>query len=148
MLSNNVNPFLLLGKIPAVKKKFEEQGTTHRDVVNKVWTDKRFGFGIMISGGGLIIIFFLMIFSVYQVSNGLFNYPISFSWRLPFLICAGLAYIICHFTVFKDDKYIPYFKQFEKWSKADKWKYGFLSFCFMVGAITLFIYSFRFLPAL
>lgn len=148
MLSNKLNPFMLLGKIPAVKRKFEEQGTTHLDVVNKVWTDKRFGFGIMISGGGLVIIFFLMIFSVYEVLNGLLNYPIKLSWRLPFVICAGLSYIICHYTVFQKDKYIHYFKQFEKWSSREKWKYGLLSFSFIAGTITLFIYSFRFLPAL
>lgn len=44
---------MLLGKIPAVKRKFEEQGTSQEEVVNKVWGDKRYGFGIMISGGGL-----------------------------------------------------------------------------------------------
>jgi hypothetical protein len=49
--SNKLNPFMLLGKIPAVRRKFEELGTTHKDTVNKVWNDKRFGFGIMISGG-------------------------------------------------------------------------------------------------
>ncbi|WP_158860700.1 hypothetical protein [Lunatibacter salilacus] len=55
---NKLNPFLLLGKIPAVKRKFEEQGTSHKEVVNKIWMDRRYGFGIMISGGGLVIIFF------------------------------------------------------------------------------------------
>lgn len=58
LLSNKLNPFLLLGKIPAVKRKFEEQGTSQEEVVNKIWGDKRYGFGIMISGGGLAIIVF------------------------------------------------------------------------------------------
>lgn len=57
LLSNKLNPFLLLGKIPAVKRKFEEQGTSQEEVVNKIWGDKRYGFGIMISGGGLAIYF-------------------------------------------------------------------------------------------
>lgn len=147
MLSNNLNPFLLLGKIPAVRKKFEDQGTTHLIIVNKVWTDKRFGFGIMISGGVLAIIVFFMIWSIFLVINSLLINSIKFSW-LPFVICMGLAYIICNFTVFQNDKYIKYFKQFEKWSRREKWIYGLLTFSFIVGTITLFIYSLRLLPIL
>ena len=145
LLFNKINPFILLGKIPAVKKKFEEQGTTHLEVVNKIWGDKRYGFSIMISGGALVITLFLMILSVFDILNSLLKYPIKSSW-LPFAICVGLAYTICHFTVFKEDKYIRYFKQFEKWSKKDKWKYGVLSFAFVAGSVILWIYSFRFLP--
>jgi hypothetical protein len=145
MLSNKVNPFLLLGKIPAVKKKFEEQGTTLLDTGNMLWTDKRFGFGITYSGGGLAIMVSLIIWSIFLFFNSILINPIK-TVKEPFLICTALAYIICHYTVFKNDKYIPYFKQFEKWSKQEKLKYGLLSFSFIVGTITLFIYSFRFLP--
>lgn len=145
LISNRINPFVLIGRIPAVKKKFEEQGTTHLDVVNKLWTDRRFGFSIMISGGGLVIIFFLMIFSVYEIVNGLLNYPIKMSWRQPFVICVALAYIICHYTVFQKDKYLKYFKKFDKWTRHEKWKYGLLSFAFVVGVVVLWVFSFRFL---
>lgn len=147
MLSNKLNPFLLIGKLPAVKKKFEEQGTTHLDVVNKLWTDKRNGFGIMISGGGLAIIVFLIIWSIFLVLNSFLITPFKFSWQ-PFAICMGLAFTVCHYAVFQRDKYIRYFKEFEKWSSREKWKYGLLTFSFIVGAITLFIYSFWLLPAL
>ena len=56
LLSNKLNPFLLIGKIPAVKRKFEEQGTSQIEVVNKVWGDKRYGFSIMLSGGFLFAV--------------------------------------------------------------------------------------------
>lgn len=144
-LSNKLNPFLLIGEIPAIKKKFEEQGTSQKEVVNKVWADKRYGFGIMISGGGLAIILFLMVWVVFLILNSLLKNPINFSW-LPFAICMGLAYTICHFLVFQRDKYIGYFRKFDKWSKQQKWRYCLLSFAFIVGVIILFIYSFRFLP--
>lgn len=146
LLSNKLNPFLLVGKIPAVKRKLEEQGTSLKEVGNKVWTDKRYGFGIMISGGGLVIIVFLMIFSVNEITNGLLNYPIKLSWRQLFVICSVLSYIICHITVFQKDKYISYFKQFDKKSRQEKRKYGLLSLAFVVGAFALWIYSFRFIP--
>ena len=145
MLSNRFNPFLLLGKIPAIKRKFEEQGTTHLDVVNKIWTDKQFGFGIKISGGGLIIIVFFIIFSICLISNAILNNPLNFSWRQQLPLCMIIAFIICYYMVFQNDKYIRYFKRYEKWSKPEKWKNALLSFILVIGTLALFIYSFRFL---
>ncbi|MBW3545639.1 MAG: hypothetical protein KY428_08605 [Bacteroidetes bacterium] len=144
MLSNKLNPFVLIGKIPAVKRKFEEQGTTHLEVANKVWTDRRFGFGVMISGSGLVITIFLILLAAFDISNALLKHPINFSWQ-PFVVCMGLAYIICHFTVFKEDKYIKYFKKFDKWTKREKWKYALLSLIFVIGSVALWLYSFQFL---
>ena len=147
LLSNMLNPFVLIGRIPLVRKKFEEQGTTHLEVTNKIWSDKRYGFSIMISGGSLVIVLFSIIMAVFDILNSFFQYPIKSS-ELPFFLCALLAYVFCHFTVFKKDKYLKYFQQFDKWTKQQKWKYGLFSFFFVVGAIVLFIYSFKFLPKL
>ena len=97
---NKLNPFLLIGKIPAVKRKFEEQGTSQVEVVNKVWGDKRYGFGIMLSGGALAIIIFLVILSASLIVKSLLNYPVKLSW-LPFALCMALAYGVCHFMVFQ-----------------------------------------------
>jgi hypothetical protein len=145
MFSNKLNPFLLLGKIPAIKRKFEEQGTTHLEVVNKVWTDRSFGFGIMISGSAIVILVFIMILSIYDILNFLLNYPID-NLTYPFVFNMILAYLICHFAVFKKDKYIMHFKKFDKWSKREKIKYALISFTYIVLTFILFIYSFRFLP--
>ena len=112
LLSNKLNPLVLIGRIPAIKKKFQEQGTTHMEVVNKIWGDKRYGFSIMISGSGLVVALFVMILAVFDISNSLLKNPIKSAW-LPFVLCMALAYLICHFSVFQRDKYISYFKQFE-----------------------------------
>jgi len=147
LLSNKLNPFVLIGKIPAVKKKFEEQGTSLLGVTNKIWGDKRYGFSIMISGGGLVIAVFLIILAVFDIFNGVLPIPIKSS-GLPFLFCILIAYRICHYTVFKGDKYLSYFRQFEKWTKGEMWKYALLTFAFIAGSIILWLYSFRFLPKL
>lgn len=145
ILFNKLNPFLLLGKIPAVKRKFEEEGTSHKEVVNKLWTDRRYGFGVMISGGVLVIIVFLILLAIFDMLSSLLLNQISFSWQ-PFVTCMVFAYIICHFSVFQNDKYISYFKKFDKKSRQEKRKYGLLSLAFVVGALVLWIYSFRFIP--
>lgn len=145
MLWNKLNPFLLLGKIPVIKRKFEERGVSQSDVVNKVWGDKRYGFSIMISGGGLVIMTFFIVWTFFLLLNSLFQNPFNFSWP-PFVICMGLAYCICHYLVFSQDKYLQYFQKFDQCKKAEKWKYCFFTFFFVLGAIVLFVVSFRFLP--
>lgn len=145
LLSNKLNPFLLLGKIPALKRKFEEQGTTQEEVVNKVWSNRRYGFGVMVSGGGLAIILFFIVWTIFLLLNSLLKHPINFSWP-PFAVCMAIAYAICHLLVFRKDRYIKYFKKFDKWTRQEKWKYGILSFAFIVGVVVLWLYSFRFLP--
>jgi hypothetical protein len=99
LLSNKLNPFVLIGKIPAVKKKLEEQGTSLLGVTKKIWGDRRYGFSIMISGGGLVIAVFLIILAVFDIFNGVLPIPIKSS-GLPFLFCILIAYRICHYTVF------------------------------------------------
>lgn len=145
MLTNKLNPFLLIGEIPIVKRRLQEQGTNLKDIGDKVWTDKQFGFGIMISGGGLVLIVLLTIFSIYMIVNGASNYSINLSWRKPFVIGSLLSYIICHITVFKKDKYICYFKRFDKKSRLEKRRYGIMSLAFVFVALGLWIYSFRYI---
>lgn len=145
MLSNKVNPLLLLGHIPAVKRKFKEQGTTQKDVVNKVWTDERFGFGIMISGAALVIFIFCVIFPVSLIINSIVACH-DVPWRYLFFFAGGLSYLLCHCLVFKNDKYLVYFNRFSKWSMNEKCKYALFGFSFFLGAMALFIYSFRVLP--
>jgi hypothetical protein len=147
LLSNKLNPFLSLGRIPAVKKKFEEQGTSLKEIGNKVWTDRRYGFGVMISGGAITIFLFFVLWSIFLVANSFAGYPLDFSWH-PFVICLVISYFICHLLVFQKNKYISYFKGFDKRSKHVKRNYGLLSFVFVISTIVLFIYSFRFLPPL
>ena len=147
MLSNKLNPFVLLGKIPAVKRKFEEQGTTLLDTTNKIWTDKRFGFGIMISGGALAGIITFLFWGFVSTVLGYFD--IYFIVKPIYVFgYAILSFILCYYTVFKGDKYIKYFKKLDKRSRSEKWKYALFTFLFVAGSVALWIYSFRFLPNL
>ncbi|GAA5030058.1 hypothetical protein GCM10011506_18860 [Marivirga lumbricoides] len=145
MFSNKVNPLVLLGKIPAVKRKFEEQGTTLLDTTNKIWADKRFGFGIMISGSGLVISLAFLLWGLVTVSASFFN--IYFYIQLFHVVAYGaIAYLICHLLVFKNNKYIKYFKKLDKRPKEKKWKYAIFSILFVIGCVALWLFSFQFLP--
>lgn len=142
--SNRVNPFILLGTIPAVRKRLREKGTSLVEITDQMWTDKRFGLGIMLSGGALAILLFFVIWTTYLIANYQLGYLFQFTWK-PFSLCMALSYLICHRLVFRHDKYLEYFKRFEKWTKRDKWKYGTLFFSFVIFSCASFIISFRFL---
>jgi len=149
-LFNKVNPSILLGKIPAIKRKLEKQGTSPEEtmaVVDKIWTDRRFGVGIMVSGGGVVIVVFLLFLAVFDMANSLLKYPLEFSWK-PFIVLMVIAYTLCYITIFQKDKYLDYFKKFDQWSKQKKRRYGLYSLTFVIGVVILWIYSFRFLPPL
>jgi hypothetical protein len=147
LFSNKINPFVLLGKIPAVRKKFEEQGTSLLGVTNKIWGDKRYGFSIMISGSAIVICLTFLIWGIVSSISSLFDLYFYIK-PLHVVLYAINSYLTCHLTVFKGDKYLKYFKRFSKWSIKEKWLYSLLSFAFVIGSISLWIYSFRFLPKL
>ncbi len=144
LLSNKINPLAQLGKIPAVKRKLEERGINLDEATNKIWADKGYGFSILISGAALVVFLFVLLVSIFDILNSLFRFPFT-NLLYAHVICMGLGYAICHFLVFKKDKYLKYFKQFDKWDKREKWKYGIFSFIFIVFVICIFIYSFSFL---
>lgn len=147
MFSNKLSPFVLLGKIPRIKRNLEKQGTTLVDVTNKVWTDKRFGFGIMISGGAIVVCVTFLIWGVLSAFLGFLK--IYFLVEPMYVFAYALmSYLICHLLVFRQDKYIEYFKKLDKSSRSEKWKYALSSLLFVVGSVSLWLYSFRFLSKL
>ena len=145
--SNKRNPFLLIGKIPAVKRKFEEQETSHQDVVNKVWRDKRYGFSKMISGGVTVVVLSFLIWGLLSTFLGLFK--VYFFVKPIYVIAYGLvSFLVCHLLVFRQDKYIEYFKKLDNQSKQEKWQNAIVSLFIVIGSIALWLYSFQFTPIL
>ena len=144
LLSNKINPFVLLGQIPSIKKRFEEQGSSLLEVTNNLWGNKRSGFSIMISNSTIVVVLSFLISGLTTTAASFFNY---YFYVMPnHLIFHGIvSSIICYFAVFKGDKYLEYFNKFEKWSKAEKWKYCLLSFTFIISSVLLVLYSFRFM---
>jgi hypothetical protein len=130
-----------------VEKNFREQGTTLKEFGNKLWTDRRYGFGVMISGAVLTISIFFIIWILFLGANSLMDYPLNFTWH-PFAICLFIAYSICHRFVFRNEKYIRYFKKFDRLSHREKRRYGLLSLSFIVVVMVFLILSFGILPPL
>jgi hypothetical protein len=102
-------------------------------VINQFYENKHYGTSTIFAGGmllGGIAIFFFSLFII-------LNLPIS----LPVIVvCFALSGIVSYYFVFRNDKYLIYFEQFEKWQKVDKRKYYLLTF-----SSTIFIFSLLYL---
>ncbi len=61
MLSNKVNPFSLIHKLPFQKRRYEEFGIYIQKQSIKAFSDKRNGFGMTVAGDMLFGLLFLLI---------------------------------------------------------------------------------------
>ncbi|TJZ53595.1 hypothetical protein FAZ15_16300 [Sphingobacterium olei] len=135
-LFNKINPAWLLMKIPFIKRRYEKMGVTRQSINrdnNNLWGDKRFGLSTVAAGGflwGGLGLFFFSVLMMLKVAIS----------TVLIVGCALGAGLICYAFVFRQDKYIKYFDKYEKWSKQEKRKYGWLT----VGSILFVLLSFYF----
>ncbi len=120
LITERMNPFRLLFSIPAVKRKAKKEGVDLHKSVDIAFGDKRFGLSTVAAGGflwGGLALFFFSVLMMLKVSIS-----------TPLIIGCGVSSgLICYLYVFKQDKYIKYFDRYEKWSKREKQKYGWLT---------------------
>jgi len=131
LITERFNPVNLIHKLPFQRKRYEELGIDIHDEINKIWGDKQFGLSIQAAGGllwgGLGLFFFSL--------SMLFNFQISI---LLLFGCAILSGAIYYVFIFRDDKYLIYFKKYENCSRNVRRKYNWLT----VGSIFLVLLSF------
>jgi len=143
LFANKINPFRYLAKIPSVKKRLLEKGIANiEDEINKAFGNKEYGLSMTVAGGALIGILFFFFLAVlnFLLKLLLGNIPLS---AVNFILCAVLSVALSYVYVFKNDKYLRYFEKFEEWGKADKSKYGWLTFAFVILVFCLFILSLK-----
>lgn len=131
LFTEKFNPFRLLFKIPFIKQKAEEKGVDLDRSVDIAFGDKQFGLSTVAAGGFLGGGLGLFLFSVLMMMKVAISTP-------PIIGCGLGSGLICYVFVFKQDKYIQHFDKYEKWSRQEKRKYGWLT----VGSILFVLFSF------
>lgn len=138
LLTNKVNPFTLIQKLPFLKRRYAELGIDDVQAeINKAFSDQRFGISVTVAGGLLVGTMFLLIMGTAQLAIRLMNLHIVFTapYFIVFILIPSTA---CYFYVFKNDKYLKYFKEFETWPKAERRKNIYLSIGFIILVICIF----------
>ncbi len=121
LLFNKINPTILLFKIPFIRKKFKDNQGIDKPVewFNDFWLNKETGFGLIFTGGWLVAIVFILLFSLMKIVFNLVNLDELLN-EYYFIALGILSYLICYFIVFKEDKYLVYFDSFKYWTKREK----------------------------
>lgn len=140
LFANKVNPFRALAETSFIKKRLEEKGVMNlQKEIDKAFGDKTFGLSTTVAGGILFGFLGIFFFSLLILFN-LIGYA-----AIPHIIgCCVISGAICYFFVFRDDKYLKYFDEYEKLPKVKRWKYYWLtlmsifilSVLFYIGLIT------------
>ena len=131
LFANKINPFLLIHKLPFQKRRYEELGIDIYKEIDKAFGNKEYGISMIVAGGAMLGILFFFFLAALNILLKLLSGNITLS-ALHFIFCGILTVALSYFFVFKKDKYLSYFEQFEEWGKADKIKYGLLSFAFVL----------------
>lgn len=140
LFTNKINPFHLIHKLQFQKRKYEELGIDIHKEIDKAFGNKEYGLSITVAGGALVGVLFFFLLASLNVLIKLLTENIMLS-ILHFILCAVLSVALSYFFVFKNDKYLKYFKMFEGWGKTDKRKYGWLTFSFVLATFCLLILS-------
>ena len=140
LLDNKINPFNLIHKLPFQKRKYEELGIDIHKEINKAFGDKDNGLSIMVAGGVLFGVLFFLLFAITKILMSAINNGTVLSAGY-FIAFGFLSLIVCYLFVFKKDKYLAYFKDFESWTKGENRKYGWISFVFIVAVFLMFLVS-------
>lgn len=91
----------------------------------------------MVAGG---VLFAVLFFFLFASTNILMNAINAATLSVGYFIAFGLvSLIVCYLFVFKNDKYLAYFKEFEGWTKVESRKYGWMSFLFIIAVLILFL---------
>lgn len=131
LVTEKINPFRLLFKIPIVRKKAKEQGVDLQKSINEAWGNEVYGLSVSYAGGlfgGIIALFFFSLLILFDLNISV----------VSVVGCGILSAGICYMSVFKNDKYISYFKKYANWSRIEKRRYSWLTFGSILVVFILF----------
>jgi len=148
-------PVYYWDKIPPLKRYFNKRGVDIERVVRTVTNNTRLEMVSIYAGvvmGGLVI---FLIVGIFNCSQLLFTQSISqpishwisknrFQTGLFLLALIVPSFLLNYFVLFKQNKYLKYFKEFEKIDRTTIKRYYFFSFVIIAILSTFFFISQRF----
>lgn len=144
LLFNKINPVYYFYKFRFAKKHFEKMGIDPVIEVNKAFKRVDFGISSIRAGGFMHILVFLICFGMVNFFCGLIQ--INVRLRLyHFIIFVIASLVVDHLLLFRHDKYLRYFKEFEKMPHEVKKKWSWISLVAVMCIFLFFIGSFIFM---
>lgn len=126
----------------SVKKRYAERGVENPEkIVFNTLNDPDNGVRVILAGAFTIALIFLLLFSGFNIIIGLLALKVDLKLNYLFLMLGG-SILINYLLLFRNNRYMSYFKEFKKMPKIQKNKYGWLSFLAVLFILALTIVSF------
>lgn len=129
---NRINPFFLFTKSEAFRRKFKEKGVDYEQVINKSWSNSKFGFSLLIAGALVIVLLCSYVILLFSFLIRVFASGSIVEIEV-ILLSILISLVIAHFAVFRKDRYLKFFQKYEE-SKATSNSKLILTFILVVLA--------------
>lgn len=139
LFSNKIDPLCYFIKLPIVKRHLAKKNIDIMQKMDYAYKRRDYGISITHTGGIMISLFFFYSIGILSVIFMMLEIHNSLNWA--FIFSAILSFFTSYFALFKDDKYIAYFKKCDKMSKADKIKWAFITLVVVIFSILSLIAS-------
>lgn len=137
-------PFFKLLGTQKIRYLYNKRGVSDPDLIVKdAILNPVNGSNSIRSGGFMGVLLLFVCTSFFQIYTGIFGTEINSNIiQLPIYLV--IIIIVNHFFLYKDKKYLKYFKEFSSYSKGKKKKYSWICFGFIIFIIIFLIGSFVF----
>lgn len=137
-------PFFKLLRTSKIRDLYGKRGVTDPDLIIKdVLLNPRSEVSSIEAGGAMGILLLFICVSFFQIYTGIFETQFCTS-IIPIAVCGIIVLLINYFTLFKNKRYLTYFKEFASLSNAEQYKYSWICFGFIIVVISFLIGSFIF----
>lgn len=138
-------PITLLLKNKFIIKQYEKRGVKNPgEIVKKTLVNPKTSTVNWLTDGSMILLIAMIVFSMLNFITAIAGYMIWANWQFLFyLILIGVPSVWINYQLlWKNDKYLTYFKEFEKEPKTIKQKWAWISFGVVTSIVLLLIFSF------
>lgn len=141
---NKINPVFYFYRLPFAQRHFKKMGINPLEEVNKAFKRPDIGISSIFAGGLMYGLVFLLCFGVVNLYSAVIQKELNLQ-LYHFIALIIMSLIVNHFLLFKRDKYLSYFKEFEKMEKTEKRKWAWISLGVILIILFFSIGSFAFL---
>jgi hypothetical protein len=141
---NRINPAILLYKLGYMKKKMEQLKVNPIEKLNDVFRNPDYGFAITWAWAYVQVLIICFFLGIINFISGILN--MEFNLKLIHFIILGIITIfVNHILLFRKNKYLEYFKKFDKMRMRERKKWRLISVITILTILTFGICSFIFM---
>jgi hypothetical protein len=143
LLCIKISPILNgLYKLPFAKKHFQKIGMDPVEVVKHAFKRPDIGISQIFSGALMAGLTFFILWGAHNIYIAFSLDRMALVNRSHFIVCLVITFVVNGFLLFHHDKYLKYFKEFDKMPRRWKIKWAWISLGVFIGILLFFIGSF------